>query len=1706
MTKEAAGKPSVLVVDDSFANRALLRKILSQDYDITEAENGLCALKTLRDHPDIAAVMLDIHMPELSGDEVLRIMRSDECLHDIPVIVATSYDDVDSQMAALENGADDVLVKPLNPKIVLCRVRNIVARREATKKASLSQALEDLLRQAETDEKTGIPGKQAFCRKAAEMMRSHPDRFHVIVQWDIDRFKVFNDIFGIAAGDAYLAKAGAMCREKTGPEALFGHWEADRFVACMSMREFERSGLDLALVRFAASLVDDFEFVPRLGVYEVDDLDVDVAIMCDRALLALRSIKGDYSTRIAYYDEAMRDALIEEQEMVGEMDRALEQGWFVVYLQPQYNHAKRAVCGAEALVRWVHPEKGLIPPDKFIPAFERNGFISKLDEYVWEQVAKRLRIWIDSDKPVVPISVNVSRRDIYNPDLCGTLEALMERFDLPRALLKLEITESAYTKNADQLIRTVESLRAAGFSVEMDDFGSGYSSLNMLREVPVDKLKLDMKFLGRGGEDVRGSSILTSVIRMANWIGLPVIAEGVETREQADYLNSVGCACVQGYYYAKPMPVEEFEALMEKEVVNADPPVRFAGSIDGAEDFLSASAQATLLFNSFVGGAAIIEYDGENVEALRMNDRFFEVLGTTRDKYVEKQLRLNDRFDEENGALFLSAIREAIETNEEIDRELRSLPLGCETEGVWTSVRMRLLARAETRYILYVLIENISYRVRLAERLKAIMDGVPGGILDFEKTDRARVTYFNDSAASIFGFGRDEYGRLVERDPLSMVHPDDLEAIRSDIRKMLSGSSQSSDATYRHLCADGSWRWTRLRSQVTRRQGDNVFASGVLIDVDKETRSSQIVAEQAKELERQRKSLQSLYDTVPCGIMQFASSAGTGGIAGLLSFNDAAWKIFGYGTRSEYVEAVHGRSKFKDVHPEDLAELKEVVAKLLGSKSGERAALDHRIVRQDGSVRWVHAELQKMRFDEEEGEVLQVAFVDVTVQKQQDAKKLSDALFGLYDEIFEFDEGDDSCIMRSAKDPNDQRVGRATRFSAHLDTLCSRYALPEEGPRIRAFYGRACDHSAAPETIEYRYALDGEVRWASATVVHVNGSKYLTCNRDITGRKSTEHPPAEADALLGQADGRQSGNRRNDGLAEGTEPFACDVEDERRREQELKAIVEERDRCRIVIEQTGIAVVDMDHRTGRFAASEAYDRYEISRYDLSEVISKAANPRLVHPDDQARLEAFFAAYESGAGSAAVDLRLKMSDGSYQWTRMAGSFLKDENGERLHSIGTLVDIDEGFRAKASSERLANRLSRIVSEIPVGIAIYEMGSIPRPVYVSDRACELLGCTESQCSLCIANGEQIGFCPDEKTLGEENAKRLWTKKPVAVDRFRPSGVRGEGLWLRIFCSISTDNDEEPLCYAVVADITKEVERDQERAWQAERCRLLSEVVGAITFDYSPFDDTMRVSVTLPEGGSTEEVHERYLASLGKDGHIPEEAKPNFAKTLCAACRRATDGVYDFQSDRYRGEVRWYRAKYTSLADDAGKVYRVVGRLDDIDDIMTKQDQLREASQVDGLSGVKSKNYAVSLIVEALQAKDPSRLDAVIFLDLDNFKHLNDMFGHLRADDALKEVGGILKSIFRNGDIVARFGGDEFIVYMRSIAGPESVKAKARTVLEAVGGIEIEGRKIVRCSIGIAVVAGSGTSYDEALDRADKALYEAKRQGKGRYAVFDE
>ncbi|MCM1133770.1 MAG: EAL domain-containing protein [Ruminococcus flavefaciens] len=407
---------------------------------------------------------------------------------------------------------------------------------------------------------TGLYNKNYFCDSVREILNSKPDESYCIIVTDVKNFKIVNDVFGVEAGDRLLKKIAEVTSSVGGKNCIYGRISGDRFAVFMPKEIFSESEL-LEAYSVLDSFMEKSAFKTHIhiGVYEVTDPNLRVSVMCDRANLAIKTIKDSYRSVVAYYDRSLREKFINEHRVISEFERALTEGQFRLYIQPQTFAEDGRVEGGEALVRWFHPEDGMIPPDSFIKIFEHTGLISRLDMFMWETACAYLRKWADMGLENTYISVNISQKDFFLIDVYDVITSLVEKYELSPKRLHLEITETAMMDNPTAQLELIARLRSEGFIVEIDDFGSGYSSLNMLKDFDADVLKIDMGFLRKTEHQERSHAILKTIISLAKFLDMEVITEGVETQVQVDFLAEYGCDIYQGYFFAKPMPVEEFE-------------------------------------------------------------------------------------------------------------------------------------------------------------------------------------------------------------------------------------------------------------------------------------------------------------------------------------------------------------------------------------------------------------------------------------------------------------------------------------------------------------------------------------------------------------------------------------------------------------------------------------------------------------------------------------------------------------------------------------------------------------------------------------------------------------------------------------------------------------------------------------------------------------------------------------------------------------------------------------------------------------------------------------------------------------------------------------------------------------------------------------------------------------------------------------------
>ena len=433
---------------------------------------------------------------------------------------------------------------------------------------SRRRLLRRLERLAYEDPLTGGANERKFLAEAGRLLSSRPRLPRAVVAFHVEKFRVVNELFGYENGTKALRGIDWVLRKNAGAGELCAHIQADRFALLLSAPD--RDALAGRLDRIRADLRDTVEFygihyelAPFFGVCECPaDGRADVRELLDRAVTAQKADRPSGGGPYAFFDERMRLEQMTLKNMADRLGPAMEHGEFEVWYQPKYELAGGTLCGAEALVRWRTDPETAVPPDEFIPVFERSGRIAELDRYVFDRVCRDLSRWRKEGRTAVPVSVNLSRVSLLRPSLAREYRAAADRLGAPAELLELELTESAFSQDRGTLTDAMERLREAGFTLSVDDFGSGYSSLNLLRDIPAQVLKLDREFLSGLDESGRGRTIVTAAVDLASRLGMAVVAEGVETREQAGFLRDIRCTAAQGFYFSPPVPAERFEELL----------------------------------------------------------------------------------------------------------------------------------------------------------------------------------------------------------------------------------------------------------------------------------------------------------------------------------------------------------------------------------------------------------------------------------------------------------------------------------------------------------------------------------------------------------------------------------------------------------------------------------------------------------------------------------------------------------------------------------------------------------------------------------------------------------------------------------------------------------------------------------------------------------------------------------------------------------------------------------------------------------------------------------------------------------------------------------------------------------------------------------------------------------------------------------------
>ena len=609
--------------------------------------------------------------------------------------------------------------------------------------------------------------KTEFEERAENLLSQVQGKPHIMVAVDIEHFRLFNKIYGREAGDYVLDHVADCIKNLVDTHGgMASYMGGDNFSIIMEndlklVEELEKDILN-GLEKYNTKVM----FYPIFGVAPIKDTTESVVGLYDNATMALSQTRGRYANRIGYYNSEMEEDLVKELELLSDIQDALEKEEFTFFAQPQCDILTGKIVGAESLVRWIHPEKGMISPGVFIPVLEKNGLIYELDRYVWERVCRWLRSWINRGHHPIPLSINVSRMDILSMDVCGFLKELMEVYNLPKKYLKVEITEGAYAESNGEIDKVVKNLRDEGFIVMMDDFGSGYSSLNMLKNVSVDVIKLDMRFLDiseKEEENEKGIGILESVVNMTKTMGLPIIVEGVETKGQEKFLLSMGCRYIQGFYYYRPLPLEQFEELLADERKLDFGGVR-CSQVEGihVRELLDDNLFDDVILNNMLGATAFYEVYENNVEITRVNQQYFRMAGIAEVAGVGQDVTLWNHVRDDDYIKLLTLFEQAYDNP---DSGAQGPIHFVRTDGnvLWVYIKLFFMEEREGRKLYFgSLVDMTDLRVKKSEPEKAL-----GPVADWTEEQQSYVSKHFDELPVAFGVAKmftDESGESVDYD------------------------------------------------------------------------------------------------------------------------------------------------------------------------------------------------------------------------------------------------------------------------------------------------------------------------------------------------------------------------------------------------------------------------------------------------------------------------------------------------------------------------------------------------------------------------------------------------------------------------------------------------------------------------------------------------------------------------------------------------------------------------------------------------------------------------------------------------------------------------------------------------------------------------------------------------------------------------------
>lgn len=1537
----------------------------------------------------------------------------------------------------------------------------------------------------EYDQTTGLLNEHSFLKAARFLLEEGGNDNYCLIAIDIEHFKLFNDWYGRQMGNKILGQIGLELQKIQNEfKTVAGYFGGDDFVVIMPN---ERPLIDKLLTDLIAHIkvvTVNPGFFPKFGIYIVIDGEY-VAAMYDRALIALSSIKENYTKQIAYYDSNIRQDFEYSQSILMDTQQALYNHEFMVYFQPKCNMLNGKIVGVEALVRWNHPTKGIISPGDFVFILEKNGFIVNLDLFVWQETCRLLSNWLDQGNQGVPVSVNVSRTDIYAIDVVKTFKELVAEYKLPVNLIEIEITESSYASDYEIISKVVDDFRLAGFTVLMDDFGSGYSSLNMLKDVNVDILKIDMKFLELREDSIgRGIGILEAIVKMAKLMGLRVIAEGVETKQQIDLLNELGCIYGQGYYFYPPLSVQEFEAIIS----NSDL-VDYRGimlkQVDQVrlQDIFINDISSEAMLNNILGGIAFYQVSEDKISIIKVNDIFYHITKINPADFENIRDRIIEFVHPDDQNEFISLFDQAYQ-NPISGSEATIRYYSLKGKVSWISLRVFFLRKQDKNLIFYGAMNDVTKNNLQEQELKASKQTinqllgfpedtavedylnyqdsqtavsmfskvVPAGILGCYRTKELPIYFINREMLSLLNLTTmEEFNLFCKGQIINIIHPEDHQTVYAAIG-LEEDEGFEYTVRYRIMKKDQTWLWVQEKGRIVKAKDGLLAYICAIVDIN-ETMSSKIELEKInQQLIKQKQQLSFLNECTLGGYFHCKNNS-------QLEFDylsESFLNIVGF-SQVEIITS-YNNQLVQLIHPDDRHKITD---KLTGKSTSIN--LMYRINSSTGYM-WVTNQLELVAH---QGNLIWRGIV-INITERVELKNHLEAV-----------------VNNSPGDIFMMTPNHIEFFSSNLSTSLG-YCKEEYCQLTKRSYDlidkRDIDYVNEAFEAAYREKRPLDVIYR---VQHKNGSiAYIqmiaSYYEDKAGR-----PYFYGDFI------------------------------------NITEVVNARKNNQLVIDNTMTVVflIRLRDAPPNFENPEInmisigiLEKYGYTKQSCIEAMKKGGNCGLINKNDYAAIkDDYIKAVDNKEDYNAI-YRFELEQTTL-WMDSKTKYLNTENGYRTY-LCVLNDVTSMKQKEEEIWLSSQILDRVIKMANLNIWQYDYQTKQLILMNLERDSFIYQILDLPRNEDIIIDNYLNKINNIEVMNEQTKEKIREQliAQTVQNKFSyelPLTLNSKIIWIKVVGETIYDYGDRPLkLVGYFKDVTLEKSSFQKYLENAKTLEALQE---KSFYELSINLSQNRIINTNIQEDDLSFINSSYSSYINSitEKIIQKEYQDKVKEVLGleAILTRYQQGtttnsvVYKRYVD---GEYYWMEATYHILDLQENKDIFCYLYVIDIDKQKRQELALKNKAEHDGLTGLYNRSKAINEINQILLSNEMT-CGALLMLDMNDFKEINDNYGHAIGDKIITKTAKRLKEMFRNDDILCRLGGDEFMILCRNI-DEISIRMKLEDVTRQmkIPYLIEEYQIMAPLSIGFVMIPLYGTTFNNLYKKADIALYKAKQDGLASYRMY--